>query len=215
MAKKETSEKPDKKKPVAKKSAAKKTAAKISTAKKSAPKKTTVKESTSKKNAPKKSTPSKKEMYVPNLKKQYKEYIVPALMKRFGYKNVMEVPHVSAISVNMGIGDAKLNPKALERAVEELTAITGHKAVITRSKKDISNFKIRKGFPVGCKVMIRGNRMYEFLESLISIALPRTRDIRGLSFKSFDRKSLILSHTSLQYSLCFEIGMISLSFFTL
>lgn len=188
MAKKETNDKPDKNKPVAKKSAAKKATAKKTTAKKSVPKKTTVKKSTSKKSSPKKSAKTKKDSYIPNLKKQYKENIVPALMKRFGYKNVMEVPHVSAISVNMGIGDAKLNPKALERAVEELTAITGQKAVITRSKKDISNFKIRKGFPVGCKVVIRGNRMYEFLERLISIALPRTRDFRGLSFKSFDRK---------------------------
>jgi large subunit ribosomal protein L5 len=188
MAKKETSEKPDKKKPVAKKSTAKKTAAKKSTAKKSAPKKTTVKNSSSKKNAPKKSTKSKSDMYIPSLKMKFRQDITPALMKRFGYKNMMEVPHVSSISINMGIGDAKLNPKALERAVEELTAITGQKAVITRSKKDISNFKIRKGFPVGCKVMLRGNRMYEFLERLISIALPRTRDFRGLSFKSFDRK---------------------------
>ncbi len=108
-------------------------------------------------------------------------------MKRFGYRNVMEVPHITVISMNMGIGDAKLNPKALENAVEELSNITGQKAVVTRSRKDISNFKIRKGFPVGCKVTLRGNRMYEFLERLISIALPRTRDFNGLSFKSFDR----------------------------
>ena len=126
MAKKETNETPKKKKPVAKKSTAKK--------------------STAKKSAPKKSTP-KNEVYVPNLKKQYKEAIVTALMKRFGYKNVMEVPHISVISINMGIGDAKTNPKALENAIEELTSITGQKTVVTRSRKDISNFKIRKGFP--------------------------------------------------------------------
>jgi len=177
MAKKEINETPKKKKPVAK----------ISTAKKSTAKKSTAKKSTAKKSAPKKRTP-KNEVYVPNLKKQYKEAIVTALMKRFGYKNVMEVPHISVISINMGIGDAKTNPKALENAIEELTSITGQKTVVTRSRKDISNFKIRKGFPVGCKVTLRGNRMYEFLERLISIALPRTRDFNGLSFKSFDRK---------------------------
>lgn len=177
MAKKETNEKPVKKK---------KPAAKKSTAKKAAPKKAVEKKQTAKKSTTKKST-TKKTTYVPNLKKQYKETIAPALMKRFGYRNVMEVPHITVISMNMGIGDAKLNPKALENAVEELSNITGQKAVVTRSRKDISNFKIRKGFPVGCKVTLRGNRMYEFLERLISIALPRTRDFNGLSFKSFDR----------------------------
>ena len=98
----------------------------------------------------------------------------------------MEVPMLTQISVNMGIGDAKDNPKKLESAIQELTLITGQKPVTTYSRKDISNFKIRKGFPVGCKVTIRGNRMYDFMERLISIALPRTRDFRGLSFKSFD-----------------------------
>ncbi|MFQ6676787.1 MAG: 50S ribosomal protein L5 [Fidelibacterota bacterium] len=125
---------------------------------------------------------------MPNLKKLYNEKIIPALIKQFSYKNKMEVPRITMISLNMGIGDAKNNPKALERAVEELTMVTGQKAVVTRSRKDISNFKIRFGFPVGCKVNLRGNRMYEFLERLISIALPRTRDFTGLSFKSFDRK---------------------------
>ena len=88
----------------------------------------------------------------------------------------------------MGVGDAKVNPKALESAVDELTRISGQKPVITLSKKDISNFKIRRGFPVGCKVTMRGNRMYEFFERLITVALPRTRDFRGLSFKSFDKR---------------------------
>lgn len=175
MAKKETAEKAK----VKKKTAAKKPAAKKTTAKKPAAKKSTT--------AKKKAAP-KKTVYVPNLKTQYKEKIVPALQERFGYKNIMEVPHVSSISLNMGIGDAKTNPKALENAVEELTLITGQKSVVTLSRKDISNFKIRKGFPVGCKVTLRGNRMYEFFERLISIALPRTRDFNGLSFKSFDRK---------------------------
>ena len=98
----------------------------------------------------------------------------------------MEVPRINSISLNMGLGDAKNNSKGLESAVEELTLISGQKPITTLAKKDISNFKIRKGWPVGCKVTLRSNRMYEFLERLISIALPRTRDFRGLSFKSFD-----------------------------
>ena len=123
---------------------------------------------------------------MPYLKSKYLEHVVSSMIERFNYKNVMEVPILTQISVNMGIGDAKDNPKKLESAIQELTLITGQKPVTTFSRKDISNFKIRKGFPVGCKVTIRGNRMYEFLERLISIALPRTRDFRGLSFKSFD-----------------------------
>ena len=110
------------------------------------------------------------------------------MISKFNYKNPMQVPKLSHITINMGIGDAKDNPKKLESAVNEMTLISGQKPVTTRSKKDISNFKIRKGFPVGCKVTIRGDRMYDFLERLISIALPRTRDFRGLSFKSFDKK---------------------------
>jgi large subunit ribosomal protein L5 len=112
--------------------------------------------------------------------------VVPAMMKQFNYTNVMEVPLINHISINMGIGDAKENPKKLESGIAELTLISGQKPVVTRSRKDISNFKIRKGFPIGCKVTIRGNRMYDFLERLVSVALPRTRDFRGLSFKSFD-----------------------------
>jgi large subunit ribosomal protein L5 len=98
----------------------------------------------------------------------------------------MEVPKINCISLNMGLGDAKTNSKALESTVEELALISGQKPITTLAKKDISNFKIRKGWPVGCKVTLRSNRMYEFLERLIAIALPRTRDFRGLSFKSFD-----------------------------
>ena len=124
--------------------------------------------------------------YVSNLHKRYKDTVVMGMMEHFSYKNVMEVPKVSHISINMGIGDAKDNPKKLESAVQELTLISCQKPVVTKSRKDISNFKIRKGFPVGCKVTLRGNRMYDFMERLISIALPRTRDFRGLSFKSFD-----------------------------
>ena len=123
-----------------------------------------------------------------SLKTKYKDIIIPKMISKFNYKNPMQVPKISHITINMGIGDAKDNPKKLESAVNEMTLISGQKPVTTRSKKDISNFKIRKGFPVGCKVTIRGDRMYDFLERLISIALPRTRDFRGLSFKSFDRR---------------------------
>ena len=122
----------------------------------------------------------------PNLRAKYKEMVIPAMMKQFGYSNLMEVPKITHVSINMGIGDGKDSPKKLESGLSELTLISGQKPVVTRSRKDISNFKIRKGFPVGCKVTIRGNRMYDFIERLISIALPRTRDFRGLSFKSFD-----------------------------
>ena len=126
--------------------------------------------------------------YIPNLQKRYINDVIPNLTKRFNYMNIMEVPKLTTISINMGVGDAKVNPKALESAVDELSRISGQKPVITLSKKDISNFKIRRGFPVGCKVTMRGNRMYEFFERLITVALPRTRDFRGLSFKSFDKR---------------------------
>ena len=124
--------------------------------------------------------------FISALRKKYKEEVVADMMKRFKYSNIMEVPCITHISINMGIGDGKDNPKKLESAIEELTSISCQKPVITKSRKDISNFKIRKGFPVGCKVTLRGNRMYDFLQRVISIALPRTRDFRGLSFKSFD-----------------------------
>ena len=124
--------------------------------------------------------------YIPNLRKFYNEEIIQGLKKTFNYSNVMEVPKINFISLNMGLGDAKNNSKGLESTVEELALISGQKPIITLAKKDISNFKIRKGWPVGCKVTLRSNRMYEFLERLIAIALPRTRDFRGLSFKSFD-----------------------------
>jgi len=124
--------------------------------------------------------------FISALRKKYKDEVVADMMKRFKYSNIMEVPCITHISINMGIGDAKDNPKRLESAIEELTSISCQKPVITKSRKDISNFKIRKGFPVGCKVTLRGNRMYDFLLRVISIAIPRTRDFRGLSFKSFD-----------------------------
>jgi len=131
---------------------------------------------------------SKSEKYQPSYRQFYDSKIIPSLMKKFNYSSVMEVPKLKKITLNMGIGDAKLNPKALESAVKELTVIAGQKAVITLAKKDVSNFKIRRGFPVGCTVNIRGKRMYEFFERLNSIALPRTRDFTGLSFKSFDKR---------------------------
>ena len=124
--------------------------------------------------------------YVPSLKKTYDEEIVQKLKSTFNYSNLMEVPKLVSISINIGLGDAKNNSKGLESAIQELTLITGQKPIITKAKKDISNFKIRKGWPVGCKVTLRSNMMFEFLERLISIALPRTRDFRGLSYKSFD-----------------------------
>ena len=138
----------------------------------------------------KKNTNSKKvekaEAYLPNMIKLYKESVVPAMVSKFNYVNSMQVPKLLSISLNMGIGDGKTNSKKLESAISELELITGQKPVITASKSDISNFKIRKGFPVGCKVTLRSSKMYEFFERLTCIALPRSRDFRGLSFKSFD-----------------------------
>ncbi len=166
---------------VAKKAASKKKAAKAPT-KAAAKGKSQVKATKQAKRTP------TGQVYLPNLRKRYVEQVVPSLMKRFNYRNIHQVPRLRLVSLNMGIGDAKTNPKTLESALNELTLIAGQKAIVTASRKDISNFKVRKGFPVGCKVTLRGNRMYEFLERLISIALPRTRDFRGLSFKSFDRK---------------------------
>ena len=124
--------------------------------------------------------------YISNMKKTYIETVVPNMVSRFSYDNPMEVPRLLSISLNMGIGDAKTSSKKLESALEELAAISGQKPIVTKSRADISNFKIRKGFPVGCKVTLRAKKMYEFFERLVCIALPRSRDFRGLSFKSFD-----------------------------
>lgn len=124
--------------------------------------------------------------YFPSMLKIYREKVIPSMVSRFNYDNSMQVPKLLSISLNMGLGDAKTNSKKLESAVKELKLITGQKPVITKSKSDISNFKIRKGFPVGCKVTLRSSKMYEFFERLVCIALPRSRDFRGLSFKSFD-----------------------------
>ena len=131
-------------------------------------------------------TVKKTEKYIPNMVKLYEKSVVPAMVSRFGYVNSMQVPKLLSISLNIGLGDAKTNNKKLESATKELKLISGQKPVITKSKSDISNFKIRKGFPVGCKVTLRSSKMYEFFERLTCIALPRSRDFRGLSFKSFD-----------------------------
>jgi len=120
------------------------------------------------------------------LKDQYKSEIVPALTKKFNYKNVMEVPKLDKIVINMGVGEAKENPKALESAVTDLEAITGQKAVLTKAKNSIANFKIREGMNIGCKVTLRGEKMYEFLDRLVNLALPRVRDFRGINPNSFD-----------------------------
>jgi large subunit ribosomal protein L5 len=124
--------------------------------------------------------------YIPTLKKQYKEVIVPALIKEFGYKSIMQVPRLEKIVINQGVGAAASGDdkkKLIETIQKELTTIAGQKAVVTHSKKDISNFKLRKGMPIGVKVTLRGNRMYEFCERLIAIALPRIRDFQGINDK--------------------------------
>lgn len=120
------------------------------------------------------------------LKEKYEKEIVPALMEKFNYDNVMQVPTIEKIVINMGVGDAVQNSKVLDNAVEELTAISGQKPVITRAKKSIAGFKLREGMPIGTKVTLRKERMYEFLDKLISVSLPRVRDFRGISSKSFD-----------------------------
>lgn len=120
------------------------------------------------------------------LKKFYKDEVVPYLIKEFGYKNVNEVPKIEKIVLNMGLGEVKDNSKSYNLAVDELTAIAGQKAIPTTAKKAISNFKVRQGMKIGAKVTLRGDKMYQFLDKLISIALPRLRDFRGISPKSFD-----------------------------
>lgn len=120
------------------------------------------------------------------LKVKYQEEVVGALMEKFEYKNVMEVPKLEKIVINMGVGEAKENPKILEAAVDELTTIAGQRPVVTRAKKSIANFKLREGMSVGAKVTLRGEKMYDFLDKLMNIALPRVRDFRGVSARSFD-----------------------------
>ena len=120
------------------------------------------------------------------LKDLYKSEIVDAMVKKFGYKNIMEVPKLDKIVINMGVGEAKDNSKVLEVAVKELETIAGQKVVTTKAKNSVANFKIREGMPIGCKTTLRGDKMYEFLDRLVNLALPRVRDFRGVSADSFD-----------------------------
>jgi large subunit ribosomal protein L5 len=125
--------------------------------------------------------------YTPNLKKMYEKEIIPNLMKEFGYKSIMQVPKLEKIVINQGVGQAVADKKLLDNAIKEITDITGQKAVATLSKKDISNFKLRKKMPIGVKVTLRKERMYEFLERLVAVSIPRIRDFRGINDK-FDGK---------------------------
>ena len=122
------------------------------------------------------------------LKDLYKDEIADAMQKKFGYKNVMEIPKLDKIVVNMGVGEAKDNAKALESAVKDLETITGQKAVLTKAKNSVANFKIREGQNIGCKTTLRGEKMYEFLDRLVNLALPRVRDFRGVNPNAFDGK---------------------------
>ena len=127
--------------------------------------------------------------YIPTLKTKYKEEIVDSLMKEYGYKTVMQCPRLLKITLNQGLGKAAIaDKKVIDKGIEEMTAITGQKAVATKSRKDISNFKLRRGMPIGVRVTLRGERMYEFLERLVTASIPRIRDFRGVSDKSFDGK---------------------------
>ena len=127
-----------------------------------------------------------KETYVARLKQIYNTEIVKALVEKYNYSSVMEVPHIEKIVINIGVGEATANSKLLEDAVDELTVIAGQKPVITKAKKSIASFKLREGQQIGCKVTLRGNRMYEFLDKLVTISLPRVRDFRGVSKSAFD-----------------------------
>lgn len=120
------------------------------------------------------------------LKSDYKQNVVPALQKKFAYNNVMQIPAITKVVVNMGVGEASQNAKLITGAVQDMTQITGQKPVVTRARKSIANFKLREGMPVGCRVTLRGERMWEFLDRLINISLPRIRDFKGVSPKSFD-----------------------------
>ena len=120
------------------------------------------------------------------LQEKYQKEVMPALTEKFGYKNVMQLPKVEKIIINMGVGEAVGNPKALDSAVADLTAIAGQKPLLTRAKKSLAAWKLREGMPIGCKVTLRGTRMYQFLDKFMNVALPRVRDFRGVSDKAFD-----------------------------
>jgi len=123
---------------------------------------------------------------IPRLKEKYDNEVVPALMEKFGYKNIMEVPKLEKIVINMGVGEAKDNSKVLDSAMADIQLITGQKPILTKAKKSVANFKLRENMPIGCKVTLRKGQMFEFADKLISIALPRVRDFRGVPSKSFD-----------------------------
>ena len=120
------------------------------------------------------------------LKEQYQNEIVDAMIKKFGYKNIMEVPKLDKVVINMGVGEAKDNAKLLDAAIADMEKITGQKAVVCKAKKSVANFKIREGMPIGCKVTLRGEKMYEFVDRLVNLALPRVRDYRGVNPNAFD-----------------------------
>ena len=124
--------------------------------------------------------------YVPRMKKRYDEVVAKAMTEKFGYKNALEVPKIEKITLNMGVGEASQDKKKVQTAAEEMELISGQKPVITKAKKSIAQFKLREGMPIGCKVTLRRERMYEFLDRLITVAMPRIRDFRGLNPKSFD-----------------------------
>ena len=124
--------------------------------------------------------------YVPNLKKKYQDEVAPALMQKFGYKSTMQIPRLEKIVLNVGCAEAKENVKVLDAVVGDLTKITGQKAVVTKAKKSVANFKLREGMPIGAKVTLRGDKMWEFLDRLFNVALPRVRDFRGISADGFD-----------------------------
>ena len=134
------------------------------------------------------------------LKDLYKDEIVDAMIKKFGYKNIMEVPKLDKIVINMGVGEAKENAKVLDSAVKDLETITGQKVVLTRAKNSVANFKIREGMPIGCKTTLRGEKMYDFMDRLVNLALPRVRDFRGVSADSFDGRG--------NYALCVKEQLI-------
>ena len=123
---------------------------------------------------------------MPNLKKKYQEEVAPALMQKFGYKSTMQIPRLEKIVINVGCSEARENAKVLDAVVRDLTTITGQKAVVTKAKKSVANFKLREGMPIGAKVTLRGDKMWEFLDRLFNVALPRVRDFRGISADGFD-----------------------------
>ena len=165
----------------------KKTTTKTTASKTTAAKTTATKTTTSKTTAPKaKKTVTKEKDTSVRLKYKYLEEVAPSLMKEFNYKSTMETPKIEKVVINIGVGDATKNAKLLEESVAELTAITGQKPVITKAKKSIASFKLREGNPIGCKVTLRGNRMYQFLDKLMTISMPRIRDFHGVSRNSFD-----------------------------